>query len=59
MINFKICVSCPLQLSSKATAIDNALVLLPLDEAIAYRAVFVIVSGSDGRADGKAFEAAK
>ena len=27
---------------------------LPLDEAIASRAVFVIVSGSDGRADGRA-----
>ena len=26
---------------------------LPLDEAIASRAVFVIVSGSDGRADGR------
>ena len=30
---------------------------LPLDEAIASRAVFVIVSGSDGRADGNAFGA--
>ena len=27
---------------------------LPLDEAIASRAIFVIVSGSDGRADGEA-----
>ena len=27
--------------------------LLPLDEAIASRAVFVIVSASDGRADGR------
>ena len=31
--------------------------ILPLDEAIASRAVFVIVSGSDGRTDGKAFGA--
>ena len=30
---------------------------LPLDEAIASRAVFVIVSGSDGRTDGNAFGA--
>ena len=28
--------------------------LLPLDEAIASRAVYVIVSGSDGRTDGRA-----
>ena len=27
---------------------------LPLDQAIASRVVFVIVSGSDGRADGRA-----
>ena len=27
---------------------------LPLDEAIASRAVFVIVSGADGRTDGRA-----
>ena len=32
---------------------DNQAVL-PLDEAIASRAVFVIVSGSDGWADGRA-----
>ena len=30
---------------------------LPLDKAIASRAVFVIVSGSDGRAGGNAFRA--
>ena len=30
---------------------------LPLDEAIASRAIFVIVSESDGRADGNAFGA--
>ena len=29
-------------------------ILLPLDEAIASKAVFVIVSGSDGRAGGRA-----
>ena len=28
---------------------------LLLDEALAYSAVFVIVSGSDGRMDGNAF----
>ena len=28
--------------------------ILPLDEAVASRAVFVIVSGSDGRTDGRA-----
>ena len=30
---------------------------LPLDEAVATRAVFVIVSGSDGRTGGNAFGA--
>ena len=30
---------------------------LPLDEAVASRAVFAIVSGSDGRAAGNAFGA--
>ena len=30
---------------------------LPLDEAIASRALFVIVSGSDGRTDANAFGA--
>ena len=29
-------------------------VFLPLDEAIASRTVFVVVSGSDGRTDGRA-----
>ena len=33
--------------------LDSTLQFLPLDEAIASRAVFVIVSGSDGRADGR------
>ena len=33
--------------------------LLPLDEAVAYRAVFVTVSGSDGRMGGNALELAK
>ena len=33
------------------------LYFLPLDEAIASRTVFVIVSGSDGREDGNALEA--
>ena len=32
-----------------------SLTFLPLDEAIASRAVFVIVSGSDGQAGGNAF----
>ena len=32
---------------------------LPLDEAVAAIAVFVIVSGSDGRADERFFEPAK
>ena len=31
--------------------------LLPLDEAVASRAVFVIISGSDGQVDGNAFAA--
>ena len=30
-------------------------VFLPLDEAIASRALFVVVSGSDGRVGGNAF----
>ena len=33
--------------------------LLPLDEAVAYRTVFVIVSGADGRAAETLLEPAK
>ena len=32
---------------------DTAIAFLPLDEAIASRAVFVIASGSDGRTGGR------
>ena len=39
---------------STSWVIIGAMTLLPLDEAIASRAVFVIVSGSDGRTDGRA-----
>ena len=34
-------------------------ILLPLDEVIVSRAVFGVIYGSDGRADGNAFGAAK
>ena len=40
--------SCKLK---SATANLNASLFLPLDEVVAYRAAFVIVSGSDGRAE--------
>ena len=35
----------------------DTLCFLQVDQAVASRAVFVIVSGSDGRADGNAFAA--
>ena len=37
----------------KSVIISTLFLLLPLDEALASRAVFVIVSGSDGRAGGR------
>ena len=47
-----VCLS--VSLSAKITRCYFCYRLLPLDEAIASRAAFVIVSGSDGRADGQA-----
>ena len=43
--------------NTSGTVVRQLVSFFPLDEAIASRAVFVIVSWSDGRADGNAFGA--